>query len=447
MRRWLLALVTLTLLALIACDSTRKPIVGQQLLRFSTVLEVPAGQTLGRILASTNVGNQVFYAFLLNDGTATTVRWLIETGPASGTGGTGVLVSDLTNDARLRMQAGRLGVRWAVYVLQSGEELSAGFITILPSTLPQFIVSEPQVIRAGDAPGTIGDLQFVSHQEAASAFVAWTEIEGDSVRLRSVELANITNGSLVLNPLYDSGLLTPGTAGLELDAVSEWDGGLLGGYLGSNNAAVWILGRQELGTGTNLASPVAVQIASSTALTAPLSGTGLYAAPRVTELTFTPPPTVELCSDGRDGIFWRDHWITAARGTARIAMVETIERKYNCPDDPEQLLFEGTRWILGGPAGGSRTAQIRPLVLAEGGSQGRIFVHTPGQSVVNVYRQTNLSRFATLDFDEFRTPAGLAVEALTATGREEFGALRVIGRAGNKIVIAERNVDGLAPQT
>lgn|GEM_PF-5313182 len=444
-------LACLILLSLTSCaGGSKKGIIGPQNLGFRTVYDPPAGLTIEDIHAAMSIGGATATIFSYTEAGALKLAWLIETSPGSGSGGLEILPGSWTIDDSFQVQMRLVGVRWVTLAILTGGELKVGVITILATTTPQFIVSDFITVASG-VPGAIQDYKLLGDQDSADGWIGWTELvpaDGSTPigkRFRTARLINITSGDLELQPEYTSPTVNVDDP-LTLDSVSSWDGRLLGGYLQRiTGIPTWILGRLDAGTGLPIATPAAVQW-NGTDLDDPLSDSGLFATAHPEEEQFAAPPTVEPCP-GKDGFVFTDSWLTSWRGTARVALVDVLERKFNCPVDSEQLLFEGTTWVLSGLNGDPlRFTDEAPIVLVEGGSRERIFVAHPDINGIDVLRTNNLTKITTIVFDETKLPANLHMDVLHANGREEFDQLRVLGHTADGIFIAERSVGSIASE-
>lgn len=446
-----LALLSVAMLTLTACaGGSRKGVIGPQNLEFKTVYDPPAGLTIEAIHAAMSIGGSTATIFSYTEAGSRQLAWLIETAPGSGAGGLQNLPGPWTFDEHFDIQISMVGQRWLTLAIRSGGELRVGVITILPSTSPQFLVSDFSTVASG-APGAIQDFRLLGDQDSAAGWIGWTELvpaDGSTPigrRFRTVRLADITSGEPAIQPEYTSPTVNVDEP-LTLDSVSSWDGQLIGGYLESGTGVpTWILGRLDAGTGLPLSTPAAIQW-NGTDLDDPLDNAGLFAAAHPEEEQFAAPPTVEPCP-GKDGFAFADSWLTSWRNTARVAVVEVLERKFNCPTDAEQLLFEGTSWVLSGlNRDPRRFTDEPPIVLVEGGTRQRLFVAHPDINGIEVLRSENLTKITTIVFDETRLPAGLHIDALHANGREEFSQLRVLGHTADGIFIAERSVGSISQE-
>lgn len=443
-------LLLLSILLIGGCaESSRKPFIGQQNLQFKQVFKAGAGQTISAVHSAISVGASTCTVFSYTDSGIRKLAWLMEAAPGAGAVGSGFLEGSFDFD-QLDVQMANIGTRWILIAVRSGNVLQLQVVTILPSTLPQFLVSDWEVLTDGTA-GAVGQYRLLAHQDVNTAWISWTEFPGgaaevgEEVRLQIRRINNVTTGPPVIVSEYTSPLNTA-AAPLMLDSISSWDGQLAGAWLdASTNAPAWILGRLDAGNGEPLATPAAVQW-DGTGLTPPLSNSNLFAAPRPTESQFVGPPTIEPCPD-RDAFEYRDRWVTSRRNSGRVSLVTITEHKYNCPEDPEALLFTGTSWVLGALGGSPRRYNtIPPVTLAEGGNRQRVFVAHPSVPGIDVLRTSNLTRLTRIDFDETRTPPGLVIDQLHGVGREEYERIRVLGHTADTIYIAEREVGDLVSQ-
>ncbi|MEO7993896.1 MAG: hypothetical protein ABI743_05815 [bacterium] len=442
---------TLGLIGLLAitsgCDSSssKKGTVGKLTFEFEEAIHVPAGQTIDRLVAAVPVAGETFYAFVRTDGTGKHLSWVMEPEPGAGIGpvqplDTGVAIGDID---QVQVIGKQVGARWLCFVISSGRDLWTGYVTILPTTQPQYLISEIKPVDTAGDEASITQLQLTAAPDSDTAAIAWTKPDAlaGTVQLRAATVTGFLGAQLNINEVFDSGPIDLSAAdhAPAFGDGEQWNGQLQGAFLASSGNPALLLGHYNPTAFTPDVTPLIVEVGPTglTQLTSP----DLFTPFHPTEATFAAPPTVEACPN--DSITSTDEWILTAHGGGHTPITTVREVKYNCPEDPAQTLFDNDYWVLtgSGPDHHLAITERKPLVLPEAATA-HVFVYDGTAAEVTVRSSSTLARIASLIFATTAPPpTDLEFDALEGVGSDTYSAIRIYGHNDQGIWIAERSVD------